>query len=123
MKVDRVFLVLGLVWLLAGMALGEHMGRTQDHGQMPTHAHMMLVGGVLSILWAMIYRTWQVKQGFVALIHLVIHQLGTAVMIYALYGIYGSGDADALGPVAGISAMAIILSTVMMLVQSFRTKA
>ena len=54
MKTDRVFLVLGLVWLLAGMALGEHMGHTQDHGQMPTHAHMMLVGGVLIALPAVI---------------------------------------------------------------------
>jgi len=123
MKIDRLFLVLGLLWLLGGMALGEHMGRTQDHGQMPTHAHMMLVGGVLSILWAVIYRVWQVPQGLIVWIHLIIHQLGAGVMIYALFGLYVGGDPAAMGPLAGVSAIAIIASVVLMIVQSFRAKA
>ncbi|MEE2566912.1 hypothetical protein [Hyphobacterium marinum] len=122
MKVDRLFLLLGLLWLLGGMALGEHMGRTQDHGQMPTHAHMMLVGGVLSILWAMIYRVWSVPLGIIAWIHLIVHQAGAAVMIYALFGLYGEGDPATYGPIAGMSAVAIMLSALIMLIQAFRAK-
>lgn len=122
MKVDRLFLVLGLLWFLGGMALGEHMGRTNDHGQMPTHAHIMLVGGLLSILWGVIYRVWQIPQGLVAWVHLLIHQGGAAVMIFALFGLYGDGDPATLGPIAGMSALAIILSVVIMLVQSLRAK-
>ncbi len=122
MKIDRLFLVLGLLWLLGGMALGEHMGRTQDHSQMPTHAHMMLVGGVLSILWAMIYRIWNVPQGVAAWVHLIVHQAGAGLMIYALFGLYGGGDPAMMGPLAGVSAIAIIVSLVLMVILSFRSK-
>ncbi len=38
MKPERIHLTLGLIWLIAGMLLGEHMGRSGDHGQLPTHA-------------------------------------------------------------------------------------
>jgi len=124
MKIDRLFLVLGLLWLLGGMGLGMVMGESGDHAQLPTHAHAMLVGGVLSILWAMIYRVWNVPQGVVAWVHLILHQAGAAIMVYALFCLYGGGGNSAqLGPIIGIGGLVVIVSVVLMLVQSFRTKA
>lgn len=119
----RIHLVLGLVWLLAGMLLGEHMGRTGDHGQMPTHAHIMLLGGVLPILWAVIYKVFDLAKGVLAWIQTVAHHIATAVMVAALYLLYGRMAAEAvLGPLLGISGIVIILATALMLFMGARAK-
>jgi hypothetical protein len=123
MNVAKIHLVLGLLWLLGGMVLGEHMGRTADHGQMPTHAHIMLVGGVLPILWAIINRVWHIGSGLLAWIQLVVHHAGAGLMIWGLYGLYGEGDPEALGPLLGISAGLVILATLLMLFTAIRGKA
>lgn len=123
MTIDRIHLVLGLVWLLAGMALGEIMGRSQDHTQMPTHAHIMLVGGVLSILWAVIYKLWTIAQGFLALIQTALHHLGALAMNVLLYLYYGGQmTVEQAGPFLGISAGLLMVSTLLMLVQAFRAR-
>ncbi|WP_394694372.1 TonB-dependent receptor [Hyphobacterium sp.] len=122
MKVDRIHLVLGLLWLIAGMALGEHMGRTQDHGQMPTHAHIMLVGGVLPVLWAILNRVWKMGSGLLAWAQLVLHHAGAAIMIVGLYKLYGGGNGETLGPVLGVSALLVMLATVLMLFLAIRAR-
>lgn len=119
----RIHLVLGLVWIVAGMALGEHMGRTGDHGQMPTHAHIMLLGGVLSVLWAMTYKVFGLATGVFAWIQTAAHHIAAAVMIVALYMLYGQMEAEAvLGPVLGIASILAILSAVLMLLLGMRAK-
>lgn len=124
MKIERIHLLVGLVWLLAGMALGEHMGRTADHGQLPTHARIMLVGGVLSIIWAVLYRVFKLAGGLLGYIQLGLHQIGTLVMVTALYLLYGEqGDPERLGPILGISAMLVILSVVLMLYKAIKAPA
>ena len=42
--IDRLFLRIAVVYVLAGMALGIFMAMSDDHSQMPTHAHMNLMG-------------------------------------------------------------------------------
>jgi len=124
MKPERIHLLIGLVWLIAGMVLGEHMGRTTDHGQAPTHAHIMLVGGVLPILWAVIYRLFIGAQGLLAWIQTIVHHLGTVIMIVALYMYYGAyGTLETLGPVLGVSAVLLILAAVLMLALTLRAKS
>jgi hypothetical protein len=119
----RLHLMLGLAWLVAGMLLGEHMGRTGDHGQMPTHAHIMLVGGVLPVLWALVYRTFSLGQGIFAWLQTGLHHIGAMIMIVGLYFLYGpmAGD-EALGPVLGVSSMLVIAATVLMLVLAARAR-
>lgn len=123
MKIERIHLTLGLVWLLAGMALGEHMGRTGDHGQMPTHAHIMLLGGVLSLAWAILYKLFNLPKGILALVQTAAHHIGAIVMVVCLYLLYGgSGDPATLGPILGVSALLVMLSVLLMLILSFRAK-
>lgn len=119
----RINLTLGLVWLLLGMLLGEHMGRSGDHGQMPTHAHIMLLGGVLSITWAVIYKVFNIPAGLLAWIQTGLHQVSALAMIVALYMLYGHlGEEAVLGPILGISAIGAIVSLLLVLVQSLRSK-
>lgn len=119
----RINLTLGLAWLLLGMLLGEHMGRSGDHAQMPTHAHIMLLGGVLSISWAVIYKVFDIPAGLLAWIQTGFHHVSAAVMITALYMLYGHLAAEAaLGPVLGISAIGAIVSVLLVLVQTLRAR-
>lgn len=123
MKLVRIHLTLGLIWLLAGMLLGEHMGRTGDHGQMPTHAHMMLLGGVLSILWAMIYRVLGLPAGLLAWVQTALHHISTLAMIVALYMLYGQISTEAaMAPVLGMASISAIISVLLVLVQSLRAR-
>jgi hypothetical protein len=122
MKIDRIYLVVGLLWLIGGMLLGEHMGRTQDHGQLPTHAHIMLVGGVLSILWGIINRVWGIGSGLMAWVQFLLHQAGTGVMVFALFQLYGGNPTPQFGMMAGIGGMLVIVGTALKLVLTFRGK-
>ena len=121
MKIERIHLTLGLVWLLAGMTLGQIMRESGDHGQLATHAHIMLVGGVLSILWAILYRAFGFRQGVLAWIQTIAHQLGAAGMVYSLFNMYGGGQPNMalFGPMIGISGLLVMISVLLILIQSF----
>jgi len=56
--IDRLFLRIAVVYVLAGMALGIFMAMSDDHSQMPTHAHMNLMGWASMALYAVVYRVW-----------------------------------------------------------------
>ena len=123
MKPERIHLTLGLLWLIAGMLLGEHMGRSGDHGQLPTHAHMMLLGGVLSVLWAVLYRVFALGSGFLAWIQVGLHHIAVLMMIPSLYMMFGAlADEATVGPLLGISAIMAIVSAALVLVLSLRAK-
>ena len=123
MTPERIHLTLGLIWLIAGMLLGEHMGRSGDHGQLPTHAHMMLLGGVLSVLWAVLYRVFGLGGGFLAWIQVGLHHIAVLIMIPSLYLMFGAlADEATVGPLLGISAIMAIVSVALMLVLSLRAK-
>ena len=124
MTLDKIHLALGLVWLLIGMTLGQIMGESGDHTQMPTHAHIMLVGGALSIFWAVIYKVWDVARGAMGLVQFVLHHVGAIVMSIALYMLYGGMSEEAvLGPVLAIAGLALMISVLIMLIGVFRAKA
>ncbi len=53
--VARKFFTLAIVYALSGMAIGLQMSITQDHGQMPTHAHVMVAGWLMSAVFAFFY--------------------------------------------------------------------
>lgn len=123
MKPERIHLTLGLLWLILGMLLGEHMGRSGDHAQMPTHAHMMLLGGVLPILWAILYRVFQLGSGLLAWAQVGLHHVAVLVMIPSLYLMYGQlAERATVGPLLGIGAVLAIVSAALMLVLSLRAK-
>jgi hypothetical protein len=46
---DKKYLVWALGYIAIGMCLGIFMAATQKHGQLPTHAHINLIGFVLSL--------------------------------------------------------------------------
>ncbi|MBE7184723.1 MAG: hypothetical protein INR68_09985 [Methylobacterium mesophilicum] len=54
--VARHFFTLAIVYALCGMALGISMAISQDHSQMPTHAHVVAAGWLMSAVFAFFYQ-------------------------------------------------------------------
>ena len=68
-NIDKYFVLIALVYAIAGMLLGNVMGGSGDHTQMPTHAHINLVGWVSMALFGVFYHIWpQMKTGILPLV-------------------------------------------------------
>lgn len=115
MKVAKLHIVIGLFYALAGMALGIVMAESGDHTQHVTHAHALLVGFVVSSLYAVFYRVWGLTQGLLALVQFALHHIGTIVMVAGLYMLYGAMmPEDQIGPILGIASALVIAGMALM---------
>ena len=110
--IDGLFLRAAVIYVLAGMALGIFMALSDDHTQMPTHAHMNLLGWASMALYAVVYRVWpEAARSPLAPWHFWIANLGTLLVVSGVAGIM-AGHEERFGPVAGVGA---ILSLIGML--------
>lgn len=113
MNISRGFLLIGTVYILVGLGFGMHMGASGDHTLAPLHAHINLLGFVLSILFALIYRSYAVMaDSALAKIHFWLHQIGTLVLVIMLFLLLADKiTEDGMAPVAPIAEMAILVGT------------
>ncbi len=108
----RLFFTLAIVYIVIGMAVGLKMGMSQDHGEMPTHAHIMLVGWVTSALVAYFYHQLPAANASrLALVHFALHTVGSVVMVFSLWQIYGGNPS--FEPGAGIGSIAFLLGMIL----------
>jgi len=111
--IDGLFLRTAVVYAIAGMALGIFMAISEDHSQMPTHAHMNLLGWVSMALYAVVYRVWpEAARSPLAPWHFWIANLGAVVVTIGVAGIM-AGHEERFGPIAGVGS---ILSLIGMLI-------
>ena len=102
--VARNFFTLAVIYALCGMALGIYMGLSQDHTEMPVHAHTMVAGWLMSSVFAFFYHLFP-KAGIGALAQAhfwltTVSGLGLLVTLFFLI----AGNAS-LEPVVGIWSM------------------
>jgi hypothetical protein len=106
-NIERWFLRVAVLYALLAMALGIAMGISEDHSQMPTHAHLNLVGWVSMAIYALVYRQWPAAaQSKLALIHFWTANAGAILLNLGVYGLM-SGNA-ALAPVAVAGSLVTI---------------
>lgn len=115
---DRKYLVWALCYAVAGMGLGIYMGESGNHAQFVAHAHIMLVGFVTSLIYAVIYRLWiPVPSRVLATIQFILHQAGSLAMCTGLLLLYGRVvSPERIGPLLGPATLAVILGVLLMLV-------
>lgn len=90
MGYDRKYLVWALAYVAAGMALGIYMAASHNHAQRITHAHILLVGFVVSFIYAVIHKLWiGAQMSKLARIQLYTHQAGSLAMFTGLFVLYG----------------------------------
>lgn len=90
MDFDRKYLLWALAYVVLGMSLGIYMAASHDHGQHITHAHILLVGFVVSFIYAVIHKLWlDMKDSLIARLQLIVHQVGSLMMFSGLFLLYG----------------------------------
>lgn len=103
--VARNFFMLAILYAICGMALGLHMSITQDHTQMPVHAHAMVAGWLMSAVFAFFYHLVPAARlSRLAPLHFWLSAVSGVALIVGLYFLLG-GNAS-VEPLVAIASMA-----------------
>ncbi len=112
MKVDRLYVLTGFVWLIAGMVFGIYLGITEQLYYSNSHAHANLLGFVISVLFGLLYRNWPaLKASRLAVPQFLIFELGSVVLVAGKFDIDSGGN----GTLAPPGSVLVILGTLLML--------
>jgi hypothetical protein len=108
--VARKFFTLAIIYALCGMALGIHMAISQDHGQMPTHAHVMVAGWLMSTVFAFFYHLFPAVAGkALAKVHFWLTAVSGIALVAGLYLLLAGNEAmeavTAIGSMGFYAAM------------------
>jgi hypothetical protein len=108
----RNFMTLAIIYAVCGMILGLYMGMSQDHSQMPTHAHTMVAGWLMSGFFAFFYHLFpDINRSKLATVHFWLTAASGIVMLVSLYFIF-SGN-PAAEPITGIASTVFFLAVLL----------
>ena len=100
----RSFFILALLYAICGMLLGLYMGLSQDHSQMPVHAHVMVLGWLMSGFFAFFYHFFpEIGRSRLANVHFWLTTASGIILLVSLFFVL-SGNVG-LEPVTGLSSM------------------
>jgi len=113
MNISRNFMMVAVLYLLTGMAMGMYMGGSGNHTLAPVHAHINLLGFTLMTLFAVVYKLFPAMAASrLAKAHFWLHQVGTFCLLLALFLMIGGFVAEAaVGPLMPIFEIAVFLAT------------
>lgn len=119
-RVSAAFFTVGGLFVLAGMALGMHMGASQNFQLAPAHAHLNLLGWVTMALYGTFYAlTAETMSPKLAWTNFVLSTVGVLVAIPSLAVLLATNNPAAMKPlVAG--EIVTVLSLVVFLISAFR---
>jgi len=107
--VARNFFTLAVIYALCGMALGLHMSISNDHGQMPVHAHTMVAGWLMSAVFAFFYHLVPAARASrLASLHLWLTAVSGLGLLIGLYFLLGGNEA--IEPLVAISSIGFYAS-------------
>ena len=111
-RITKGFLTSAIVYGLLGLALGLHMAIAQDHGQRPTHAHILVIGWLSFFVFGLFYLHFdRAARRWLAHLHFWLAQVGMLGIMIGLAFIY-SGHTE-FDPVAGVAAITYALSFIL----------
>ena len=121
-SISRWHVLFGLCFAVLGMALGIFMAISKNHAQHVTHAHVLLLGFVVSVLYGVIYRLWLPSASArVATVQTGLHQVGSVMIVVGLFLLFkGVAPEDTLEPLMATGSIAVISSAIVMLYQVAR---
>lgn len=104
------------------MGLGIYMAMSQNHVQHVTHAHTLLLGFVVSLLYAVVYRLWLVDSpARMAMVQTFLHEFGTTVIVIGLFLLFsGAVPEPTLGPLLGAGSFSALAGALLMFYQVVR---
>ncbi len=120
---DRRYVVTSFVYAIAGLLLGIYMAASRNHGQFDTHSHVLLVGFVVSFVYALIHKVWLGNETTkLAMLQYLVHQAGSLGLFGGLFLLHGRLlPVETLGPVLGLSSILVLAGMVLMMVMYLKT--
>jgi peptidoglycan/LPS O-acetylase OafA/YrhL len=120
--IARWHVLFGLAFAVFGMAVGIYMAISQNHVPHPAHAHIMLLGFVVSVIYGVIYRLWPAEApAMLATVQTVLHQIGATVLSIGLLLLFGGAASEAqLEPLLATGSFSAIAGAIIMLYQVVR---
>jgi hypothetical protein len=117
MNYDRKFLIWALGYAVFGMSVGIYMAASGNHVQHPAHAHILLVGFVVSLIYAVIHKLWLGGGAkHLAMIQFVVHHAGALVMFAGLLMLFGNVyPPQKLEPILAASSITVLAGMLLML--------
>ncbi len=117
MNFDKKYLVWALGYVAVGICLGIFMAASHNHGQLATHAHINLIGFLLSFAYGITHKLWLGRPNpTIANIQFIVHQAATVTIIAGLFLLYGNFvPEERLDPFLGIGAISVLVSVLLML--------
>jgi len=121
---DRKYVMTALGYAIVGVALGIHMAATSNYGQMVTHAHILLVGFVLSFIYGVCHKLWlNEPSAKLSKIQYYLHQLGVLGLVVSFFLIYGGFvERITVAALLAVSSIAVFVGLVMMKVMVIKSK-
>jgi uncharacterized membrane protein HdeD (DUF308 family) len=112
---DRKFVFFGLGWANLGLVLAIYMGITSNHSQLATHAHMMLLGFVVSVIYAVLHKLWLHTTSKMAIVQFYCHIIGSTSLISGLFLMFGQFMShEQLEPLLSVGAVLVITGAFLM---------
>ena len=113
---DRKYILTSFGYAIIGLALGIFMAASKDHGHLVTHAHIMLVGFVVSFIYGLCHKLWLNNiVSTLSKFQFYIHQVGTVGMVIGLFLYYGKYvTIETIDPVLALSSIAILIGMILM---------
>jgi hypothetical protein len=122
---DKKYLVWALGYAAVGMCLGIVMAATHDHGQLVTHAHINLVGFLLSLSYGIIHKLWLAAPNpAIAKMQFILHQAASIPLFVGLFLLYGRFVPEAqIDPFLAVASIVVLSSALMMLYMVIKANA
>ncbi len=116
MTVDKKFILTALGYAIVGMSLGIFMAASKDHGQLVTHAHILLIGFVVSFIYGLCHKLWLNNLvSKLSLAQFYIHQIGTVGVVVGLFLYYGKFvSLETIDPLLALSSLAVLTGMILM---------
>jgi cbb3-type cytochrome oxidase subunit 1 len=101
-----------MIYAVLGMSLGLVMGMTHDHTQMPTHAHILVVGWVSFAIFGFFYHLFPAAAASrLASVHFWLAEASIIVLIVGLFLIFSGIPAG--DPLAAVGSIGLLASTIL----------
>lgn len=85
MRYDVWFILVALIYLMAGEAFGEYMAATQDHSLFPAHAHLNMLGWVSLAIFGVVHHIFpQLGTSRLAIWQFAIAVVSVPVMTFGI---------------------------------------
>ncbi|HZT20032.1 MAG TPA: hypothetical protein VFA23_11570 [Dongiaceae bacterium] len=102
-----------ILYAILGMTLGNVMAATEDHSQLVTHAHMLLIGWVSFAIFGFFYHLFADRAATaMARLHFWLAQASYIAIVVGLFLLF-AGSTGIGVPIASIGSMAYLLSMVL----------